>query len=216
MSEEGFLSRWSRRKRAAGAAAASEQPEASASAAPAAPAPAPASPAPESPGADAPLLPEFDPASLPPIESLSAESDFAAFLRKGVPATLQRAALRRAWSLDPAIRDFIGPADYAWDYNAPDGVPGFALDLPEDARRLAMRMLGLEREDEGAGPPAQAAVAEDAPPAALPPATPVVPAPAAAVMAEAPTVPEALPKAASEAVAPGRPAPRRHGSALPS
>lgn len=215
MTGEGFLSRWSRRKRAA-AGAAPEAPEA--------PAPAPATAAPSgSPpaagGAAAPPEPEVDPASLPPIESLTPESDFSAFLRKGVPAALQRAALRRAWSLDPAIRDFVGPADYAWDYNAPAGVPGFAPDLPEEARRMALRMLGLEREEDApAGPPAEAAAEHDEPQAvSTPPATarpdgPRDAAPAAAVIAEAPPIPETPPEAAAVA----RPAVRRHGSALPS
>ena len=113
MSEEGegFLSRWSRRKRAVVEGRAPEE----------APPPAPLEAKPEA----LPTEPEdeFDLASLPPIESLTIESDFKAFLHRKVPLELRSAALRRAWSLDPAIRDFIGPADYAWDFNAPDGVP---------------------------------------------------------------------------------------------
>jgi hypothetical protein len=31
----------------------------------------------------------------------------------------------RAIINDPAIRNFIGLADYAWDFNAPDTIPGF-------------------------------------------------------------------------------------------
>ena len=50
----------------------------------------------------------FDIASLPPIESIDADTDVTAFLRPGVPPDLTRAALRRAWSTDPAIRDFVG------------------------------------------------------------------------------------------------------------
>ncbi|TIU06806.1 MAG: DUF3306 domain-containing protein, partial [Mesorhizobium sp.] len=57
-----------------------------------------------------PSLPE----PLPRVEDLTAESDLSAFLRKGVPKMLKRAALRRMWSLDPAIRDHIGPSEYAW------------------------------------------------------------------------------------------------------
>ena len=71
---------------------------------------------------------EADPESaepLPSIESLTAESDISAFLRKGVPEVLKNAALRRAWSLDPAIRDFASPAEYAWDFNAPGSMAGF-------------------------------------------------------------------------------------------
>src|SRR5215218_9962992 len=100
MSEgEGFLSRWSRRKRAAAAAAPPQPPPAPPPQA--APSKVAALPSPE---------PAFDPVSLPPVESLTAKSDFAAFLREEVPAALRRAALRRAWTLDPGIRDFVGPA----------------------------------------------------------------------------------------------------------
>jgi uncharacterized protein DUF3306 len=67
----------------------------------------------------------FDPASLPSIESIAADTDIVAFLRAGVPADLTRAALRRAWSSDPAIRDFIGIAENQWDFNDPDAIPGF-------------------------------------------------------------------------------------------
>jgi hypothetical protein len=38
---------------------------------------------------------------------------------------LTRAALRRVWSSDPAIRDFIGIAENQWDFNDPEGIPGF-------------------------------------------------------------------------------------------
>ena len=42
-----------------------------------------------------------------------------------MPAELKRAALRRAWASDPAIRDFIGIAENQWDFNDPSGIPGF-------------------------------------------------------------------------------------------
>jgi hypothetical protein len=67
----------------------------------------------------------FDPASLPSLESIAADSDIGAFLQIGVPAELTRAALRRMWVSDPAIRDFIGVAESQWDFNDPDGIPGF-------------------------------------------------------------------------------------------
>jgi hypothetical protein len=33
--------------------------------------------------------------------------------------------LRRAWVSDPVIRDFIGIAENQWDFNDPNGIPGF-------------------------------------------------------------------------------------------
>jgi hypothetical protein len=67
----------------------------------------------------------FDPASLPSLEQIAADTDIGAFLQSGVPAELTRAALRRAWASDPAIRNFIGIAENQWDFNDPDGIPGF-------------------------------------------------------------------------------------------
>jgi hypothetical protein len=74
----------------------------------------------------------FDPASLPSIDSITAETDIVAFLKSGVPTELTRAALRRAWTSDPAIRDFIGIAENQWDFNDPNGMAGFGrLDASE-------------------------------------------------------------------------------------
>ncbi|WP_198376958.1 DUF3306 domain-containing protein, partial [Neoroseomonas rubea] len=183
MSEEGFLSRWSRRKRAIEAGRELPEPEAPPPATVAAAAPPPAVVTP--PTAAAPEEPEFDPASLPPVESLTIESDITAFLRKGVPESLKRAALRRAWSLDPAIRDFVGPADYAWDFNAPDGVPGFALDLPGDVKELLAQVFRPAEPEEA---PAPAELAEAAPETR--PEAPEAPPPPALAAVAPPAEPE--------------------------
>ena|SRR6266700_1732391 len=42
------------------------------------------------------------------VDPISPATDLAAFLKPGVPVELTRAALRRAWISDPAIRDFVG------------------------------------------------------------------------------------------------------------
>ena len=96
------------------------------------------------PAAEAP----FDPASLPPIESIGAESDIRAFLRPGVPPDLSRAALRRAWSADPAIRDFIGLVENGWDFNNPDAMPGFGPISPGDVADLLARVIGAPQPGE--------------------------------------------------------------------
>ena len=189
---EGFLSRWSRRKRAVVEGRAPEE----------APPPAPLEAKPEA----LPAEPEdeFDLASLPPIESLTIESDFKAFLHRKVPLELRSAALRRAWSLDPAIRDFIGPADYAWDFNAPDGVPGFALELGGDAMKLLSHALGLD----APVPKPEAEPQDEAPAMAEAPALEAPPAASSFSIAEAAPEAEASPEAPMERL-------RRHGSALP-
>jgi hypothetical protein len=80
---------------------------------------------------------------LPPIESITAESDIRAFLAPGVPEELSRAALRRAWVIDPTIRDFVGIAENQWDFTRPDDVPGFgSLEVTAELRRMVDRLVG--------------------------------------------------------------------------
>jgi hypothetical protein len=69
----------------------------------------------------------LDVANLPPIESIGSGSDIRPFLAAGVPADLTRAALRRAWSSDPAFRDFVGLSENSGDFNEPDAVPVVGL-----------------------------------------------------------------------------------------
>ncbi len=217
-----FLSRWSRRKRAAGADAAPPPPAAPPGAVPAPPGAVPPEGVPPErvpSGAAAPdARAAFDPASLPPLDSLTADSDFACFLREEVPPALRRAALRRAWTLDPAIRDFVGPADYAWDFNAPDGMPGFSLELTGDVGRLLAQAIGLD-EARAKGQPEEKTPLEVETAAAPADPTPVEAlsnAPPAATPEETP--PEALPAPAPPVAEFSAPPPvrRRHGGALPS
>lgn len=117
--------------------------------------------------------PAFDPAVLPPIESITATSVVGAFLTPGVPEELARAALRRAWLVDPTIRDFVGLAENQWDFTKPDGVPGFGLlDLTPELRRMVAHVIG-DTAGPSASPGAKAEldnqVAEVSP--ELPPAT---------------------------------------------
>ena len=87
----------------------------------------------EMPGQSEPELTPEEIEALPPVEELTADSDFSLFLRKGVPERLKNAALRRMWALDPSIRDHVGDArDYAYDWNVPGGVPGAGPLLPTD------------------------------------------------------------------------------------
>jgi hypothetical protein len=133
--EANFLVRWSRRKRDA-APNAHNQPKPNTTACAAATSePAAASSEP------AENQPPFDRANLPTIESIDAKSNIHAFLAAGVPADLTRAALRRAWSSDPSIRGFVGLSENSWDFNAPDGVPGFGSVEPEDLRRLLAQVM---------------------------------------------------------------------------
>jgi hypothetical protein len=85
----------------------------------------------------------FDLASLPSLESITAATDIRAFLAPGVPKDLARAALRRAWSADPAIRDFVGLAENAWDFNDPTAIPGFGALPPDyDSKKMLAQIFG--------------------------------------------------------------------------
>jgi hypothetical protein len=86
--------------------------------------------------------PEFDLSSLPSIDSIGAGTDIRAFLQKGVPLELSRAALRRAWVSDPAIRDFIEVAENQWDFATGSDIPGFGpLEASDDVRRMVAEMF---------------------------------------------------------------------------
>lgn len=206
---EGFLARWSRLKRAAREGPA--DPGGSAGE---------ASPAAAAPEAAAAAEEEVDLAALPRIEDLTPTSDITAFLRKGVPAGLRNAALRRMWSLDPAIRDYIGPVDYGWDWNTPGGVPDFIDRIGEgpEIRALAEKLFSpapLPRP--AAAPAAEPAGAGQAEPTApdQPPAEQAEPAPPAVAVA----APEQAPPQAPEGPAPpgpGLPVRPRHGGAMPA
>ena len=152
--DESFLARWSRRKRAAEPKML-DQPK---------PAAADHGAEPVQPDETAPV----DPATLPPIDSIDAGSDIRAFLAAGVPADLTRAALRRAWSADPTIRDFIGLSENSWDFTAPGGVPGFGGVTEDEVRRLLERLTG---KPEAPVPAAETATANQ-PPALISPQAP--------------------------------------------
>ena len=224
--DEGFVSRWSRRKRDPDRLE-EDRPPAEPPVVVAEPAPSTdAAPVPGTverarnllarltrrpavPGQGPP--PAFDLSSLPSIESLTGESDIAAFLQQGVPLVLRNAALRRIWTLDPDIRDFVGPLDYGWDFNAPDGVPGFSLDLGgADVKRLLAQAMGLldEEAKDTDSPTTQAgepAALASAPPAEQPAAHPL-----AVIPAEVPIPADGAPPA------PPTPPRRRHGGAVPA
>lgn len=104
--------------------------------------------------------PAFDIASLPSIESITANSDIRAFLQSGVPAELTKAALRRAWTTDPAIRDFIGIAENQWDFTDPTAMPGFGpLEATDDVSKLVAQAMG--KVDEWKMPGAESALVRD-------------------------------------------------------
>lgn len=156
---EKFLTRWSRRKLVV------EEP-----------APASAESAPQKPPEDdaaaggaadntaAPTAPAFDPASLPSLDSIGAETDITAFLKPGVPGDLRLAALRRAWVSDPAIRDFKGLAENDWDFTVPNATMGFGeIDPGFDMKKMLADVFGDTPRAEPSAPELPATVEHSTP-----------------------------------------------------
>ena len=90
---------------------------------------------------DAQDNPPFDVAQLPPLDSIGADTDITAFLHRDVPPDLTRAALRRAWTSDPTIKDFVGLVENGWDFNDPSAMSGFGPISAEEVARLAGKVI---------------------------------------------------------------------------
>jgi len=150
--DEDFLSRWSRRKRAARAGAPVDEARPG----------DPPLPAPGAGSAAAEAGPSPEP--LPPVEELTPESDFSPFMEEEVDPGLRRKALKKLFS-DPRFNVMDGMDVYVDDYSVPDPLPQEWL-----GKLAAMASLGdvpgrqqAEREArENAGREAEAAAREPA------------------------------------------------------
>ena len=153
MSDDPFLSRWSRLKRTAKAGPAAATPQDSP--APLAPAAPPHSP--PAPGAEA----QRERAPLPPVESLTPESDFSPFMDAKVDEFVKRRALKTLFQ-DPRFNVMDGLDTYIGDYSQPDPLPDGWLEKMGQMAHLGDRPARLE-EERRAAEEARAAAAEPAP-----------------------------------------------------
>ena len=146
--EEGFLSRWSRRKRAdQETRAAEERPS------------GPAAPPVETAGvpAETPVPPD-----LPSLETLDKDSDYTVFLQAGVPEAVRQQALRRLWTSDPVLANLDGLLEYGENFRAAFVDPEIVSTL----YRVGEGMLDEPPEPpalDGSAPPAESAPTETAP-----------------------------------------------------
>lgn len=192
---EGFLSRWSKRK--AEVRQQAQKPVAE-------PAPPPETEE------------EIDPATLPSIDSLTADSDFSIFLKKGVPSALRNAALRKLWVTEPSVVNYKALVEYNWDFTA----PGYGELLPTDnIAKMAQEVFsGFSQVKPEPPPPQGEPAVEPAAQPALPPpdeqaiATVRTTGAAAEAGPVAEPVAEPVPEHDAEMPVPRR----RHGGALPS
>jgi hypothetical protein len=111
--DHGALSRWSQRKAAARRGEMPAEPEEQ-------PAPQAATSIEDAASAEQGGAATDDTPALPPVEELTAESDYTAFLGEKVPEHLRRAALRKLWSSDPVLANLDGLNHYDEDYNLVD------------------------------------------------------------------------------------------------
>lgn len=198
MSGDSFLSRWAQRKQAVRQA---EAVEAKAKAEPPAEAEA-----------------AIDPATLPPIETLTVESDFSVFLAKGVPAGLRQAALRKLWLTEPSVLEYKPLVEYNWDFTA----PGYGDLLPtDDIKKLVQQILPDEPAEQQQGEQLAETSAVVSPAEAAPSDTGADIGTGTGSLRIAPLPPEApLAEAPEQTVEPAEAAPlpprRRHGGALPA
>jgi hypothetical protein len=121
-SREHFLGRWSRRKHAAVKGAPVET----------------APPGAVEPASALTAVPEAEPpapAPLPPVESLTPESDFVPFMRADVDEGLKRRALKTLFQ-DPRFNVMDGLDVYIDDYSKPDPLPEGWLEKLNQVTRL--------------------------------------------------------------------------------
>jgi hypothetical protein len=137
--EEGFLSRWARRK--ADAAAADEAPDVQVETASLGnPPPAPENAA----GKDAAdEEAAVDLSTLPDVDSLDESSDFSVFMQNGIPEELQRRALHKLWRLDPAFGHVDGLLEYGEDFTG----TGLAAEIVNTVYKVGKGMAGDFEDD---------------------------------------------------------------------
>ncbi|MDJ0629012.1 MAG: DUF3306 domain-containing protein [Rhodobacter sp.] len=144
--DDGFLDRWSRRKRAVTL----EED------APASPAADPAPPQVDETLSEAELLAEL---GLPDPDTLQEGDDFTVFLKEGVPEFLKKRALRKLWLTNPALANLDGLLDYGEDFTDAAMVPevlataykvgkGLLKDVIDEPEALHEKTHGINQDSE--------------------------------------------------------------------
>jgi hypothetical protein len=128
--DEGFVQRWSRLKQQARDEQQPEEARVSA-----VPSPTQAAPTDDK-KEEAKEEKPFDLADLPPVESLTKDSDYSLFMRPEVPQELRQKALRQLWATDPVLSAPDVFDMHNLDYNA-------GLTFPEGVKTLYRVGRGL-------------------------------------------------------------------------
>jgi hypothetical protein len=155
VSDDNFLSRWSRRKHQVrkGVAPVEEQ----------SPKPVPVAAEPVAAPVPDAVQPPAEEAPIPPLESLTPESDFAPFMRPQIDRGLRSQALKTLFQ-DPRFNIMDGLDVYIDDYSKPDPLPEGWLEKMNQVARLGAYEPPKEEQEEAAPELAEASL--EPPPAA--------------------------------------------------
>ena len=150
--DDGFLDRWSRRKRAATDQADPSRPPVAGAARDAGDS--------TPPGHLSEAISEeelLEKLGLPDPDTLKEGDDFQAFLKAGVPDFLKKRALRRLWLSNPALANLDGLLEYGEDFTDAANVPevvmtaykvgrGFLKEVLEEPAEAPQKTDGINQE----------------------------------------------------------------------
>ena len=149
--QEGFLTRWSRRKDASRKGEALPEPADDADSPPqdaadtAVDAPSAEVEAPDDEEVREPAEAELE---LPPLESLGEDSDYSAFMGDGVPQELRQQALKKLFH-SPKFNIRDGLDDYDWDFTNPEPLGDIVTaEMRYRIERELERLAGLDDDEE--------------------------------------------------------------------
>ncbi len=93
-------------------------------------------------------LPADEIPELPPLESLDENSDYSAFLGKGVPPDLKQKALQKLFH-SPKFNVRDGLDDYDWDFTNPEPLGNIiTAEMRYRVERELERLAGLDEDEE--------------------------------------------------------------------
>jgi hypothetical protein len=152
--QEGFLTRWSRRKSEVRKGEVlpepADEPEGEPQDAGQALQDAPPSgePVVPAPGDEEGQAPAETATELPPLESLGEDSDYSAFMGEGVPQDLRQKALKKLFH-SPKFNVRDGLDDYDWDFTNPEPLGDIVTaEMRYRIERELERLAGLDEDEE--------------------------------------------------------------------
>jgi hypothetical protein len=165
--DDGFLSRWSRRKRGGAEEEPDEAPRPDAPDAAAGPSEEIAVEDPQGAEEEAAVLERL---GLPDPDTLEQGADFSVFMARSVPEVIRRRALRRLWRSNPTLAVLDGLNDYDGDFTGGFVKPGTLQTAYQVGKGIVQKVVeATDTADEGeTGPAAPRASSSVRPPETIP------------------------------------------------